>query len=220
MKYLFILLLTALSSHSLAECYYSSYSIKIRIHERNKTTIAYRETSACQFNLDSLQSSKYLINKWGENGRIHFYKNRLSYPAYYELDSMAIPDTIYTLLDTFSLSLSRVKRIEVISCIKTSSMSFISTSLSLIDSTWISNKPLSIANLEFDLCSYAFFFHENNGPALALKEKIMALRSELDTFDEDNQDIEIRNELSLAIESLVENAHGVKHVVLIIECTD
>lgn len=172
-----IILFSSICISAFADGYYTA-NLKLKIQtSEGKTIIGYSSFSPNYLlDKDSILSTNYLMKQLSSKNILNYFSNRLTYEYKYPREK---EKRIFIDLNPKQLSISKIKSLEIIENILTSSYVGVSNQLELMDSSWINSDIIEIIEVEGEYCSYDIFIHEKNPK---LNELIKNLEKQVQKF--------------------------------------
>lgn len=210
---------------SQGECYYSNYALKLSITTSDNVVFTcYKQISACDFTLDSVQGNNYLLNALIEkSNRANVQVFRHSFEYFYCISE---PDcgpeekqSVVHLFDKVELKQEKIQKVELLEWKIISAMEGISTELDIRDSALFSQLPNKIVSISGYLCSHTISVFksssllENELSRLSsVKREIQQLEAPLDYQNGDAYDQRIWQ--------IIRQINEVKGVITVSGCSD
>lgn len=193
--HLLLLIIIGFTSFIKAECYYSNYQFKLEIQTNLHKSIYYNEISACDFNIDSIQSQSYLIRVLQKKhlSDLTVFKNRFHYKYCFEewLDCLEIEkDSISILFNKIVLKNNDIASIQIIEHTKVQAFraAYTDTQIkSLEDAAWMKKPPVKVLYCGTYLNYYQIFVHEINNQIDKILSEIKILQSTIDELEKADQ---------------------------------
>lgn len=209
-----------------AECYYSQYHLKLQIStSKTQSMVCYQSISACNFNPDSANSQRYLINQllreFGSE-QVLVYRKRIKFK--YCLGGKHICNErekleVYAFMNDIMLMPSEIQHIKVLSSEHASVFENISSSLSLEDTSWLKTEPTSAYAFMGYLCDHSIVLYDNQTIHKPLLDQLQALQNELQATDRKDSDIDL-DDFDQRLWTLIEQVNKIPKLVTVSSCTD
>lgn len=155
-----VLLVFGIPQTLLAECYYSSAKLTLKITTTDSIFTAYQSISWCNYNTDSIASLPYWLRVLSvpKTDSIPFFSDKITYSYTLEENTQYID----YVLNKHKLLAAAIESIELLNVEQISSTEGISSTLTLSDTTWMKHPPVATKTGSYDVCFYTIFLHELN----------------------------------------------------------
>lgn len=155
-----VLLVLGIPQTLLAECYYSTAKLTLKITTTDSIFTAYRSISWCNYNTDSVASLPYWLRVLSvpETDSIPVYLDKITYSYTLEENTQ----TIDYMLNKHTIFTATIESIELLNVQQISSTEGISSTLTLNDTAWMKHPPIATKTGSYDVCFYSIFLHELN----------------------------------------------------------
>jgi hypothetical protein len=204
---------------------YSGYHFKfqvVTIHGEVYTGYAY--VAGAYIDLDSIRNTNYAKKAldqswkdWDERDSLVFYSNRIQYAYTYVWDSVGVDNQnkIFDLTTRKAFAHYEIKSIFILEVIDFSYTTWISNTLSVVDTSWMNKEPVSRFMVDGYLCSHQVFVHKSSKKIEKIRKLLIRRMEEIN--GEENEYNE-GDELDKEIWNIVCQLFGEK-VVIVTSCS-
>lgn len=226
MRTALLLITSLLAGIASAECYYSSYALTLKLTTTSgDELIRYRTISACELELDSMDSGAYLqevLFNTDLTVDVLWYAHRAEYHSCMEEQLDCVQHerlSVHHLFTGAVLEPSSIRSIEVLENVRVPALNWISTELQVADTVLFHQKPIEVVLCSGYLCYHNIAVYKSRPEQLPVLRAIRELNTEMDSV-EGGLDHSNGDAYDERMWVLIEQLRTAKDIIVVSECTD